>query len=241
MSNTLRVTAILIFLVVLIPTDRAHARQRRDTTRSTRAISAEELHRQRRAWLERRRLGMIDGEAQTFGAAVVGAPRTGLATGIATGAAVPFGAFGHGDPRGVLRCSALVFGGSAARSWWPGFDPFGALEFQGRCVPSSPWAGWRGRGWPGDGGFGFLPYSAYPPVGRFYDRFHPDERGWSGGYADPLLFGGIQEYGGWGYYGPRRSYPGPMGWRDGAYGWSFAPGWSGAPSECVEVGILAAN
>ena len=311
MSITLRATAALALLFLVLPPESAQARQRRDTIRSGTAISAEELHRQRREWLERQRLGQIGWEAPAFGSAVVGAPRAGLATGIATG--MPVTPYGFGT--GALQCNALVLGAGGAwpGGWLPGLSPFGALTFQGLCVPSSPWrGGWPGRGRPGRAepglsrsfGSSTLPYPAYPPVGRFYDRFHPDEgRGAFGEYGSPLPFGGygsplpfggygspqpfggygsplpfggygspppfggygsplpfggygspqpfggsgsplpfggIQEYG-WGAYGPWRSYPGPLGWSDGAYGWSFSPGGVEAgPTECVDVTVRTA-
>jgi hypothetical protein len=91
--------------------------------------------------------------------------------------------------------------------------------------------------------FGFaeregLPFPAYPPYGRFHDRFNPDAFG-GAGWTDPLLFG-VQEYD-WGWWGPRRTYPGVFGWSDGGYGWYSAPPWSQSPADCVDLTVVLAN
>jgi hypothetical protein len=103
--------------------------------------------------------------------------------------------------------------------------PFGPRDFDRDGLGS-----WRGDR---------LPYPAYPLYGRFYHRFNPDARRW-GGWIDPLLFG-VQEYGWGGWYGPWQSYPGPLGWSDGAYGWYSASPWSQSPSDCVDLTLLLAN
>jgi hypothetical protein len=262
-------------LLLFAASAEAGAQERRDSTRRAVATSAEEMHRIRRAWLEQRRLGQLDETSPRFGSAVVGPPRSGTATGIVYGGAVPAG---YGSPHAgygavPLRCDAYVqpggtagfggfggfgglegmggfggygglgayggFGGYGGRAGVGGNAPFGATAFAGHCVPV-PLAGvpYGAPGAYGIPGSGVLADPAYPPYGRFYERFHPEETG-RGGWTDPLLFG-VQEYD-WSWYGPRRTYPGQFGWSDGAYGWYSAPAWSGSPSDCVDLTVELAN
>lgn len=187
------------------------AQERRDSTRgaaATSATSVEELHRIRRMWLEQRRQGQLNDAPPAFGSAIVGAPGTGRATGVV----VPGAAGGFGAYDG-------------------GYGAFGYAG-GGRGIPFVPPFAFGHDGREG------LPYPAYPPVGRFYGRFHEDalrDRRWS----DPLLFG-VREYepSWWGWW---PSYPGVFGWADGAYGWYSAPPWSRSPADCVDVTLELGN
>lgn len=238
----------LLTLFVLVSPRTAAAQERRDSTRRASAISVEEMHRMRRAWLEQRRLGQLGAPASVYGSAVVGAPRHGYATGVGVplpGYGSPYGGvYGspYGEPYGVpfggagFRCDGFGPGGGrpgSARGW----TPFAGQGFGGPCAPvgpgSQPWAGF---GVPPRVG---LPYPAYPAYGRFYDRFHPDVRD-GGGWTDPRLLFGVQEYES-GWYAPWRTYPGPLGWSDGAYGWYSAPPWSRSPADCVDLTLEMAN
>lgn len=222
------------------------AQERRDSTRGAAATSAEEMHRIRRAWLEQRRLGRLEGSPPVFGSAIVGPPRAGVATGVAAGGPLGGGAgspFGLPYGGGALHCDPLLqsggFGGfgpsGGARGW-----SYGGAAFGGRCVPVQaplqPFAVPGAFASPGRDG---MPYPAYPAYGRFYDRFHGDEFRRDGGWNDPLLYG-IQEYA-WGWWGPYRTYPGVYGWADGAYGWYSAPPWSRSPADCIDLTVVLGN
>jgi hypothetical protein len=240
MHRALRAANFCAILLLVASAAEVRAQERRDSTRraaATSAASAEEMHRIRRMWLEQRRLGTLDHAPPVFGSAVVGPPRAGRATGVAVGAAVGggYGAYGarHGFAGGI---------GCGAR----GFDPYGGRGWSHRggawgCAPFL----FPGVPFVQPGAFGFdrhdgLPYPAYPPVGRFYGRFHPDAfRSGSGVWSDPLLFG-IQEYE-LGWWGPWRAYPGTFGWADGGYGWYSSPPWSRSPADCVDVMLELGN
>ena len=237
--QTCTLAALLAAALAPLP---AAAQERRDSTRGAAAISAEEMHRIRRAWLEQRRLGELGMGPTTFGSAVVGAPRAGVATGVG-------GPLGPGSPYG---------GAPGWRGGPAGFGPagFGPAGFgcdrggpAGRVSGRAPWSGWSsgvacvaGHGfdgnafgrWPGDR----LPYPAYPVYGRFYDRFSPEARD-RYRWVDPLLYG-VREYD-WGWYGPWQTYPGPLGWSNGAYGWYSAAPYAQSPSDCVDLTLLLGN
>jgi hypothetical protein len=190
MHRALRAANFCAILLLVASAAEVRAQERRDSTRraaATAAASAEEMHRIRRMWLEQRRLGTLDHAPPVFGSAVVGPPRAGRATGVAVGAAVGggYGAYGarHGFAGGI---------GCGAR----GFDPYGGRGWSHRggawgCAPFL----FPGVPFVQPGAFGFdrhdgLPYPAYPPVGRFYGRFHPDAfRSGSGVWSDRCCSG----------------------------------------------------
>jgi hypothetical protein len=257
--QTCTLAALLAAALAPLP---AAAQERRDSTRGAAAITAEEMHRIRRAWLEQRRLGELGMGRTTFGSAVVGAPRAGVATGVGAplGAGSPYGgSHGWRGGPGGFGPGGFGPGGFGPDGFGPGgFGPggFGPGGFgcdrdglAGRATGRAPWSGWSsgvacvsGHGfdggrfgrWPGDR----LPYPAYPLYGRFYDRFNDDARN-RYRWTDPLLYG-VREYD-WGWYGPWQTYPGPLGWSDGAYGWYSAAPYSQAPSDCVDLTLLLAN
>jgi hypothetical protein len=236
--QTCTLAALLAAALAPLP---AAAQERGDSTRGAAAISAEEMHRIRRAWLEQRRLGGLGMGPTTFGSAVVGAPRAGVATGIGApvGAGSPYGGapgwrggpagFDAGFGPGGFGCDRGGAPGHASgRTPWSGWSSGVA------CVPRHGFDGNRFGRWNGER----LPYPAYPLYGRFYDRFNHDERN-RYRWTDPLLYG-VREYD-WGWYGPWQTYPGPLGWSDGAYGWYSAAPYSQAQSDCVDLTLLLAN
>jgi hypothetical protein len=235
--QTCTLAALLAAALAPLP---AAAQERRDSTRGAAAISAEEMHRIRRAWLEQRRLGQLGMGPTTFGSAVVGAPRAGVATGIGAplGAGTPYGGTPgwHGGPAGFIP--GFGPGGFGCDRGGPTGHASGGGRWSGwssgvACVPGHGFGNRFGR-WNGDR----LPYPAYPLYGRFYDRFNHDDRN-RYRWVDPLLYG-VREYD-WGWYGPWQTYPGPLGWSDGAYGWYSAAPYSQAPSDCVDLTLLLAN